>query len=568
MPKIEVSMDALWRFIGASLSTEELERILPYAKAELDGVDEDRGILKIELNDTNRPDLWSTAGLGRQLRLYRAGAAEAIPKYPFFSTKEKAADFDGRIVEVDPALREVRPYIVAFCLSGKSVDDALLTDLIQTQEKLCWNYGRKRKSIAMGVYRNDMIAYPVRYRAADPDATRFVPLGMEKELSLREICREHPKGREFGWIVSDFAKYPFLTDADGDVLSFPPVINSARIGAVETGDANLFVELTGTDIYSLTLAASIVACDAADAGHTILPVRIAYPYDTPFGREVVTPFYFQEPLDVPVPEIGRLLGDPIGAEEAADCLVRMGCPVEIKGQTIRVTVPEYRNDFLHPVDAMEDVMMGRGMESFTPVMPNDFTIGRLTRAEEFIRQVKDIMVGQGFQEMVYNYLGSRRDFVERMGSAGDRIIRISNPMTENYEYVRDSILPCLLESESVSGKAAYPHRIFEVGKVAYLEPSDVTGCVTRNKIGILVAEREAGYSGIRAVVSALFYYCAREYSVRAGNDPRFIAGRCADIMYNGTVVGVMGEVDPQVLTNWGIGIPCVACEMDLDGMLG
>jgi phenylalanyl-tRNA synthetase beta chain len=39
-------------------------------------------------------------------------------------------------------------------------------------------------------------------------------------------------------------------------------------------------------------------------------------------------------------------------------------------------------------------------------------------------------------------------------------------------------------------------------------------------------------------------------------------------MYNGTVVGVMGEVDPQVLTNWGIGIPCVACEMDLDGMLG
>jgi hypothetical protein len=331
MPKIEVSMDALWRFIGASLSTEELERILPYAKAELDGVDEDRGILKIELNDTNRPDLWSTAGLGRQLRLYRAGAAEAIPKYPFFSTKEKAADFDGRIVEVDPALREVRPYIVAFCLSGKSVDDALLTDLIQTQEKLCWNYGRKRKSIAMGVYRNDMIAYPVRYRAADPDATRFVPLGMEKELSLREICREHPKGREFGWI-SPISKYPFLTDHDGFVLSFPPVINSERHrGWWRTGDANLFVELTGTDIYSLTLAASIVACDAADAGHTILPVRIAYPYDTPFGREVVTPFYFQEPLDVPVPEIGRLLGDPIGAEEAADCLVRMGCPVEIKG---------------------------------------------------------------------------------------------------------------------------------------------------------------------------------------------------------------------------------------------
>jgi phenylalanyl-tRNA synthetase beta chain len=66
---------------------------------------------------------------------------------------------------------------------------------------------------------------------------------------------------------------PFLTDTNGEVLSFPPVINSARVGAVEEGDRTLFVELTGTDLESLLLACAIVACDLADAGHTDAPGR-------------------------------------------------------------------------------------------------------------------------------------------------------------------------------------------------------------------------------------------------------------------------------------------------------
>ena len=92
-------------------------------------------------------------------------------------------------------------------------------NLIQSQEKLCTNFGRKRKTIAMGIYRSDLIKYPVHYAAVDPDNTRFVPLGMDKELSLREICTEHPKGREYGHIVSSFPKFPYLYDDNGDTLS-------------------------------------------------------------------------------------------------------------------------------------------------------------------------------------------------------------------------------------------------------------------------------------------------------------------------------------------------------------
>ncbi|HOV62874.1 MAG TPA: phenylalanine--tRNA ligase subunit beta [Spirochaetia bacterium] len=573
MPKIEVYEKTFYDYVGRSMSTEELEAILPVAKAELDGRDEKEGILKIELNDTNRPDLWSTAGLARQLRIYLGGQ---IPAYDFFSTRERMKDPGSRRVIVEESVRSVRPYIVAFEVSGKKVDEASLKDIIQTQEKLCWNFGRKRKSIAMGFHRAELISYPIHYRAADPDATKFVPLGMTEELSLRQILERHPKGVEFGQIVADYPAFPYLHDDSGETISFPPVINSARIGGVKVGNDRLFVDITGTDIKSLMLAAAIVACDLTDSGFTILPVSVEYPYDTPMGRRYVTPYYFQREESVELKAAEKLLGVTLKPAEAKEALRRMGVqtvdsPVQENGR-LTIRVPEYRNDFLHQVDIIEDIMIGRGMSSFEPVMPKDFTVGRLSGAELFARKTKLIMVGLGFQEMIYNYLSSRKEYIEQMypesfwSEAERHIVRIANPMTENYEYVRCSTLPALLASESVSGNAVYPHKIFEVGKVAYIDESENTGTKTSNYLGFLASDRDANFNQINSFVNALFYFLVKDYTLKESEDPRFISGRSADIVVSGKKVGIFGEIHPEVLTRWGITMPCVACELDLDSL--
>jgi len=561
MPKIEVKRDTLYSFIGKTYTDNALEDLLPCAKAELDGVDNDEGILKIELNDTNRPDLWSTAGLARQLRVYEGGRGA---QYNFFSNSSKSLDDGMRIVKVDPGIKATRPYMAAFAVTGKAVDDSSLKDLIQTQEKLCWNYGRKRKSIAMGVYRSNLINYPVLYTAADPDKTKFIPLGMDKEMNLREIIKEHPKGQEYGHIVKNDDKFPLITDSKGNVLSFPPVINSSEIGSVEVGDENLFIELTGTDLPSLILTASIVACDLADTGFTILPVRVEYPYDTAFGKSITTPYYFQEDISVDMDYARKLLGFDLSEEEMAAALKRMDIKPVVEGQKITIRVPEYRNDFLHAVDIVEDIMMGRGMDSFEPVMPSDSTVGRISPEEEFARKAKDILIGLGFQEMIYNYLGSGKDYIEKMNISGDNHIHILNPMTENYEYVRASILPSVLNSESVSANAVYPHNIFEIGKVAFLDSNDNSGTVTKNSLGFLSADRAEGYNQVSSSVSAIFYYLNKDYKLVELDDPRFIKGRSAKIMYKNKEVGVFGEVSPLVLENWGIQMPSTCCEIDLD----
>ena len=78
MPKIDVADGLLERFLGRPIDDAELEPLLSCAKAVLDERDLDAGIRRIELNDTNRPDLWSTAGLARQLR---ARLGEPLPSY-------------------------------------------------------------------------------------------------------------------------------------------------------------------------------------------------------------------------------------------------------------------------------------------------------------------------------------------------------------------------------------------------------------------------------------------------------------------------------------------------------
>jgi len=575
MPKIEVNEALFFSLLGERKDAATLELDLQAAKAELDewvgsggaAGAEDRSI-KIELNDTNRPDLWSTAGLVRQLRL--KGGKER-PVYPFFS-REGAVHEAKRKVIVDESVRRVRPFLAGFCVSGRPLGEALLKEMIQTQEKLAWNFGRKRKTISMGIYRSARMQWPVHYKAVDPASVSFVPLQETRTMNLLQILAEHPKGKEYASILEKEPLHPLLTDSKGGILSYPPIINSADIGAVQVGDTELFIELTGTDLPSLTLAASIVACDFADYGWTVEPVRVEYPYDTAFGRDLVFPWYFQRPLSIDAGRASRLLGMSLSVQQVSESLSAMGSLCESHGQYVSAWPAEYRNDFLHQVDLVEDVMIGMGMDKFPPQRPSDFTIGRLTPIELFSRQTKVQLVGLGYQEMIYNYLGSRRDFIDRMGIDPSQVLRVANPMSENHEHLRNSPLPGLLGTESVSSKAAYPHRIFEVGKVAFRERSENYGVATRQYLGLLSVHAAADFNEISSQIATLLYYLSREVEIAepaAGEeDERFIPGRHACVQARGRRVGVYGELHPRLLEAWGIGLPAAAAELDLDLLAG
>lgn len=563
MPKLEIYKNLFLDKIGKNFTNLEISELLEPFKAEFDGFDESSGKIKIEFNDTNRPDLWSYLGLARQIKTYFFGE---MPYYDFFSKKGDFKKFYGEIL-VDGKMSQIRPFIFGFLAKGLIINDKMLETLIQFQEKLCQNYGQKRRRIAMGMYNSNFIKFPISYIASSPNH-KFVPLGMDYELSLLEINEKHPKGLEYSHIIKNFDKFPLLLDDNNNVVSYPPIINSNNIGSLKVGDTDLFVEVTGIDFEATLLALSIAACDFYDMGFEILPVKTVFrePFNLDF-KELVCPYYFQEEVEFNVENINRLLGSNLTLERICLSLKKMGVNSYSKDFKNYIVPPFYRNDFLHEVDVIEDVMIGEGLSSFNPELPRAFAVGRLSPLEEFSRNVRNLMVGMGFQEMIYNYMGSKKDFIDRMNINDQNFLKVSNPMTENYEYIRASIIPNLLKSESVSSNFPYPHKIFEIGKVALKNLDTTEGTSTFTNLSFLMSGKEISFNEINSIVATLFYYLNIEINLIESKTTFYINGRGADIVIEGFNIGGFGEISPYVLNNFGIFIPCSVFEVNINKLM-
>jgi phenylalanyl-tRNA synthetase beta chain len=555
MPKIEVSRKDLFTLAGLiEISDRELEKRLAFLKAELDFADGDQ--LKIELNDTNRPDLWCVEGIARGLRCLRTGSEEHLTGMP-----EPAL----RIV-VDLSLRHVRPFIASFAARGWAPDEKGLEALIAVQEKLAASFGRQRKTAAIGFYRLEEISFPVSYGTAD-SGTSFVPLGLETEMTLAEILNGTDAGRKYAPLLEAFDSLPLLTDCSGSILSFPPVINSQTTGRLRVGDSDIFCEVTGTDWHTVQLTATILACNLEDRGAAIEPVCIEYPWDVPSGTApVVTPVIYCDTMSVWKSEIGRVLGRYPGDKAVKACLDLMdyaSCVVE-EG-VVEGVMPPYRHDGIHGRDLIEDIAIGLDINSIEPLLPEDFTVGRAAGIEDLSDQIRLILVGAGCEEIMRPVLSSRERIVGK-SSTPLAPVSISNPMTTEFEVVRNTLLPGLLEVEGSSAHASYPHRIFEIGEV--LTRSDEGVCRTDVLLALLVSSNSADFGVAHSVLGALCHSRELELELAPTVDQRFIPGRAATVRINESACGVIGEIHPSILDEWGIGRPASGFEISLDVLKG
>src|SRR3989475_6614673 len=308
MPTISVNRKDFDKLLGRHVTDKELEAWLPLVKGEIKEVDAASGEIRFELQDSNRPDLWCVEGIARQIRVKLNGRPDS---YPYLRTAKRRLDQ----ILVEQGLERVRPFIGGCKVRGYKVAEEGLAQLIQTQEKLADIFGRKRRMVSIGLYRLPSIKFPITYALADPDRTRFRPLGYGEPMSLREILEIHPKGQEYGAILSGHDQLPLLRDAKGDVLSFPPIINSWDVGEVRVGDADLFIEVTGTDLRMVIIAVNILAATLTDRGALIEPVEVVYPSKTAYGRTVRMPQAFSKPRAIKLGDISKALGDALSPKD-------------------------------------------------------------------------------------------------------------------------------------------------------------------------------------------------------------------------------------------------------------
>ncbi|MDP9462201.1 MAG: phenylalanine--tRNA ligase subunit beta, partial [Thermoproteota archaeon] len=87
-------------------------------------------------------------------------------------------------------------------------------------------------------------------------------------------------------------------------------------------------------------------------------------------------------------------------------------------------------------------------------------------------------------------------------------------------------------------------------------------------IGAVIAHTDAGYTEIKSAMQALLKSCfGKEATTKTSTNHMFMEGRCAEVIFDGRSVGVLGEIIPLALENFKLRMPVAAFEINLLGII-
>ncbi|PSQ14751.1 phenylalanine--tRNA ligase subunit beta [Halobacteriales archaeon QS_7_68_65] len=534
MAVVDVDPDDLRRFTGHDeKADEELREDLFELGLEFEG-ETDEGHMQLEF-EADRLDRLSVEGIARSLR-YQYGDDRGV-----YVPRTNDADWT---IEVDPSTPDERPYVTGAVIRGLDLDEAGLESLIQLQEKLHATMGRGRAKGAIGIHDLTMLKgrsladaadSSITYRGIEPDEDGFVPLDSHAELTPAEVLTDHPTGETYADLIAEYDRYPAIYD-DLGLFSFPPVINGRRT-EVNTESRELFVELTGTDQWTIDRMCAIV-CYALDArGATVERVTVEYP-----DRTLDRPDFALSERTVSHGRIERSLGISLDEHEVVDLLERSGLDAEAsdggddgegdESRVYDVSIPPYRVDVLHPVDVIDDIGRAYGFNELEPEYPDVSTVGGRHERSRRERAIREALVGLGFEDLLdFHLIGERENFE-----------------LENNTHRR------------------YPQDLAEVGLAARVDPGQNTNVAEERHVAGVLARIDASYEDAKGRVSALARAFDAELTTSATDHPSFVDGRAASVVLDGECAGIIGELHPEVLVEHGLEVPVAAFEFRGDAL--
>ena len=504
---------------------EEIEDVLTKIGIPVESAQE--GKLELEITP-NRPDLLSVEGLARACRAYK------FSSHPEYKANNKEIN-----IIVQKNLENIRPYIGGAYIEGLEINEKFFESLIQLQEKLHNTIGRKRKKIAVGIHDIKNAKAPFRYFAANFDEVKFKPLGFDQEMDLQQILKEHPKGIEYSHLIKE--KCPILADSEGNVLSFPPIING-EFSKLKIGSRKIFIDCTGTDQATIKTALNILACAFADRGGKVYQIKVnSKTYELFKPKQIKFNAEFTN----------KVLGIKLSKHQQAKLLVKFGH--KIKGSF--VFVPPYRADVFGQIDLVEDIAIAYGYNNFKPKRPEFYSEPFIENRFEYLAE---LLVGLGFFE-VSSWILTNQNTLKKAALLD--AIKVSNPLTEEFSTLRPVLYPNILEIFAKSKSAKMPQKIFEIGPV--IEPKTLK---QKTHCCFALTQPKVNFNQIHSYLKGLLKELEVEYKLKERDYAIFISGRSATIISKEKELGLIGEVHPQILENFSIEHPVALVEIDLENL--
>jgi len=551
MPTITLERDRFSSYVGRNVTVKEMAKWLPWLGTDTEEVGSD--YVKIEYNP-NRVDFCSYSGVARAFR----GLMDWETGMPKFTVKQ------GNIVlTVDKSVAEVRPYVVSAVVRDLNIDYEAIRELMEMQEALHWMVGRDRKKASIGVHNLDAVEPPFSYVTCAPNEFKFVPLDKTEEMTPQEVLEKHEKGMAYKSEVDWASRYPLIVDRNGDVLSFPPIING-ELTRVGEDTRNLFIDVTGTELNAISRSLNVLVTALADMGGSIESVPVEYP-----DQVLVTPDLTPQKMNLRVDYSNERLGLNFSEAQTIEALQKSRLDAKkVETGVLDVTIPAYRTDILHEIDLVEEVAIGYGYYNLTPTTPATVTTGKQHWVSEVAADVRQIMVGLGFVEALNFVLANEVNHYQKMRRKAEGLVTLANPVSTEYSIIRNDLLPSLMKNLADSKHHVFPQRMFEVSDVIKLDDNSETYTERRIHAAAVSSHPTANFTEIKSILESLLMNLGlKNWTVKETNHPSFLAGRAATVSLGNMELGVVGEIHPEVLNNFELENPTGAFEIDLQKII-
>ncbi len=263
--------------------------------------------------------------------------------------------------------------------------------------------------------------------------------------------------------------------------------------------------------------------------------------------------------------LNRFVGKVIPREKVIEILRNLEIDVKDNGDTLTLTAPSYRGDLELEQDYFEEVIRMYGFDNIENILPRvDINKNSTLDTTKLTDRVKTICASVGLKEVI-NYSFIPKDALQKLkftGISEDKLIDISNPITEDFVTMRPTLLYSLIKNAKDNMNRNVSNiRFFEVSrtfeKAEELAKEDI-------KVGIILAGENDktlwnpkpvhyDFYDLKGIVEEIFSKLKfQSFSIKRSVQTEFHPGRSADVFVGKEYIGSFGEIHPDVLENFGL----------------
>lgn len=582
MPSITLKREILFRKLNLQMSDDAFSDMIFDFGLELDDIINENNMVSYKIDiPANRYDLLCLEGLVMALRSYKLADEyedlvesqlkvknHVTTKKPDYNFTEYDLNLMQNTMGVIHQNKTYRKFIACAVIKGINFDDDKYESFIDYQDKLHLSIGRNRSIVAIGTHDMSRIQFPVFYKTLNKDEIRFQPLNQDKCMNGEEILSFYGKDTKMKKYCNLFPdEYPCFIDANGNVLSLPPLINS-EYTKITNKTRDIFVEVTGTDEHKVNTVLKMILYNFR--GKSFSKINILKDYLT-FEDKCInicecegrssytTPIFMEKTYTLKLDKVNSELGLSLKLDELFKILVRMMHTVVIHRNEIVVRPSDVRSDVLHYVDILEDIAIAYGFNNFKRKTPNLYTVGTEDPFIKFSDKIRTEMTCVGYNELLTLSLLSKSQIIN-----DNKYVSLSNPKSTECETVRNSLLPGVLKAIHSNQHVGGIMKVFEVSDVVIVD--SLGGIKNQKDLCICYSSQTDGLDHILGVVSLIASKLRLSIRFRQKDFNQFFEKRGAEVVCRDVVIGMVGVINPVICNDFKIPFAMSSVEINLNAL--